>query len=152
MKNMTSNKTWHDMSPEEWVLVLRVLNKYMSSMKMVGTCTQYLKEHGRAPTQKQAETLQTFWNRSQGKKQYEKDLELDSYTSAMNAKFKQSLPEETFKSRLIEEIEHRVPIGFRAPSKVESTLKPYHNSYTMDTSNEAIKKSRLEKFDALFND
>ena len=42
----------------------------------------------------------------------------------------------------------RNPIGF----KINAISTPPTNRYTMDTSIENIKQSKLEKFDALFND
>lgn len=152
---ITSNTTWHDMSREQWEHVLVILNKYMSSMRMVGTCRQYLQEYGRVPTRKQAETLQTFWNRSQGRKQYLKDLEQQEsldLSQQMARKFQSSrhvkhVPAEVRRYDNNGEVE-RTPIGFKQKVNLESPT----NRYTLDTSIENIKKTRLERFDALFND
>lgn len=160
MNNMTSNTTWSDMSQEQWILTLRVLNKYMSSMRMVGTCITYLNEHGRVPTNKQAETLQHFWNRSQGKKQYEKDMKTNEFTTAMNNKFKANKPINHIPADIIRynsegEVERR-PIGFKtqvnnmSTSRIQMDCAP--NRYQLDTSTQNIKQTRMEKFNSVFGE
>ena len=152
---MREMKTWDNMSLEEWKLWAKVLKKYMPQVRMLDSIIQYLNDFDRIPTSKQIGTLQRLWNTSSGKKQYIKDMgqqETLEWSKKMTNKLMSSS-----QSKHVHEVDtskyhdfligERPQIGF----KQKSTLQKPHNRYTMDTSIENVKRTRLEEFDRIFN-
>ena len=107
-------------------------------------------------TEGQSKTIQKLYEGSYSKKsmsaEIERRLEQNEtlqISRQMTRKFEStrtipSSPAEIVKYNETGEIE-RTPIGFKTP-------KPAENRYHMDTSAENIKRTKLERFDALFND
>ena len=125
---------------------------------MLDSVIQYMNDFERKPTSNQSTTLQRLWNTSSGKKKWEEyvtqqeTLDLsrqmtNKFKSQSQSKHVNHVPAEIRRYGDGGEIE-RKPIGF----KTKSTLTESYNRYTMDTSIENIKKTKLERFDALFNE
>ena len=144
---------------EKWLVTLEVMSEYMPNVNIVKDVLNNMKNNGlRVPLPRQEETLLRLFDKS-----YKNEVMMDEVTrrleqndaiqmsKAMNKKFKETqTPEEPklSKSSLLEEVERRVPIGFKIPSNKKSTLTNYTNRYKMDTSPEA----RAKRFDELFKD
>jgi len=158
MEMLKENRDWRTLSTEEWQLLLPFLKEQLPGVRMIPNILTYLEDKGWTPRDKQAQTLQRLWMTSRARVLWEKkaeqqdtlDLSLQmtkKFMSQSQSKHVNHVPAEIIRYNEGSEIE-RKPIGF----KQKSTLQKPHNRYTMDTSIENIRQTKLERFDALFND
>jgi len=131
------------MENTNWKLLVRLLKTYHHRLKIVNDVyDRFSKGENVVLSDDQKRALYKIYLDSWYKKKIDRELfeaqerqETMSYTKQMNDKFAQTY-------------DIQPVIGFHQ----KSTLTTPHNRYTVDVSNDAIKKSRLEKFDAIFGD
>jgi hypothetical protein len=138
---------------EKWVAILKVLNKYHSKMNMVGDLLSKL-ENGMINdlTPNQTEAIEKLYAESWSKDKIDSDLK--QIQSQPKQEQEQVVEKKTtsllstFDSPLLDEIERRVPIGFKPPKQLHQPI----GNYKMDTSDENIRMTKLQRFDALFEE
>lgn len=144
------------MEKTEMLIMLEVMNEYMPQLKMVKDLLDKTKKGEMTSlTDKQKSTLQRLFNQSYSKSkmeiEYARRLEQNEtlqVSRQMTRKFESTRtinasPAEILRYNSEGEVE-RTPIGF----KQKQTQSRYH----LDVSTENIKRTKLERFDALFND
>jgi len=139
-----------ELTPQEWKQILTVMVKYKSNFNIARSCLDYMTDHPSAtPTEKQQMWIWKIWNGSKEQKQFEKDKQAQA-----NKSFSQQIED-----KLPETRQGNMPTSIFEIKKYSSSIQakqdnlpPQPNKYTLDTSNDNIKKTRLELFDQLFAD
>ena len=141
------------------MVTLEVMVEKMPKLRLPGLVLDKMKNHGLDyPVGNQEKQLLRFIKESWKKEEIIQTIrerinnkESLRFGDEMRRQFESKSPVEVDTSKyhdfMIEEEERR-PIGFRQ----KSTLQNPHNSYSLDTSNENIKRTKIQKFDALFSD
>ena len=139
-----------ELTPQEWKQILTVMVKYKSNFNIARSCLDYMTDHPSAtPTEKQQMWIWKIWNGSKEEKQFYKDKQEQA-----NKPFSQQMQD-----KLPETKQGNMPTSIFEIKKYSSdiqakqdNLPPQPNKYTLDTSDAAVKKTKMQVFDELFND
>lgn len=136
-----------EFTSQEWKEILTVMVKYNPNFNIARSCLEYMNEHPLAtPTENQQYWIKKIWRGSKEEKQFYKDKQAQA-----NKSFSQQM-----KDKLPEVKQGNMPTSIfeikRYSEQVQNNLPPIKNRYTLDTSDAAVKKTKMQVFDELFGD